>query len=499
MSMNFISQEGRPSNARRTLKRAAAGMVSISLLVTGCAVGPNYKKPPMPSPASFGNADQPGIMTNRIDLAWWKSFQDATLEKLVERALTNNPDVRIASANLLEARALYRNAQFDLLPSAEAFGSYNNEKLSKASVFGLPNAKRHLELYDVGFDATWELDVFGRVRREVESNAALMRAAAANLRDMQVTLVSEIARNYFEFRGAQRELDVAKRNATTQTESLKITQARLDAGGGMELDVARGRAQLENTLALIPPLEGNLAAAVHRMSVLCGLPPVALKPELDSAPSTLVLPQTIDIGSPAEMLRRRPDVQEAEDRLAAATAKIGVAVADLFPRVTFNGQAALEASTLSGLGSAGSDTWSFGPRISWAALDLGHVRARIRAANARAESSVGEYEKVVLNALEETENALVNFGREQVRRNHLREAVAASERAAQLAQIRFENGATDFLTVLDAQRVLLLAQDQLAQSETRTADAMVAVYKALGGRIVAPESTEVSNVEKRAQ
>ena len=308
-----------------------------------------------------------------------------------------------------------------------------------------------------------------------------MQAVEARRRDVQVSLISEVARTYLELRGAQNQLAVAQRNADNQQETLKITQARLEGGLGTELDTARARAQLNTTLATIPPLETAMARSIHRLGVLSGQQPTALAADLKQPAPLPPLPPLVAISNPETLLRRRPDVRAAERQLAAATARIGVSVADLYPRVTFNGRVGLEASTFSGLGGAGSETWSFGPHITWAALDLGHVRARIQAADARTEASLATYEKIVLTSLEETENALVEFGREQTRRDFLDESVQASQTAATLAHQRFENGATDFLTVLDAERVLLEAQNQLAQSQTRTATALIAVYKALGG------------------
>ena len=340
---------------------------------------------------------------------------------------------------------------------------------------------RNIELYDVGFDATWELDIFGRVRRSVQASSAEAQVAAANRRDVMVTLISEVARNYFELRGAQDELATAQRNADNQRETLKITQAVLDGGRGTELDVARARAQLNNTLANIPPLEALISRAMHRLSVLTGQQPEALVAELKIPAPLPVLPALVNIGNPETLLRRRPDVRAAERSLAAATARIGIATADLFPRVTFNGRIGLEASSFAGLGKPGSDTWSFGPSITWAALDYGHVRARMQAAGAAAEAALATYERTVLITLEETENSLVDFSREQARHDFLLESERASEIAAKLARQRYENGATDFLTVLDAERVLYGAQDELAQSNTRTATALVAVYKSLGG------------------
>jgi len=451
------------------------------LLFAGCAVGPNYKTPKTSLPPAFANGVQTNFTTGETVTNWWHSFNDSQLNNLIERSLTNNHDLRIATANLREARALRRFNQFDLLPAVNGNASYVNTRVSKDRVFGFPGVPRSQELYDVGFDASWELDFFGRVRRSIQASTAEEQAAEGNRRSVQVSLVSEVARNYFELRGAQNELAVARRNAENQRETVNITQARLEGGRGTELDVARARAQLNSTLATIPPLETEMERALHRLAVLAGQQPTAFVADLKQPAPLPALPALVAISNPENLLRRRPDVRVAERRLAAATARIGVATADLFPRVTFNGSVALEASTLTGLGEPGADSWSFGPHITWAALDLGHVRARIQVADARAQAALAFYERTVLTTLEETENALVDFGREQKRRDFLRESVAASESAANLARQRFENGATDFLTVLDAERVLLEAQDQLARSQTRAATALVAVHKALGG------------------
>jgi multidrug efflux system outer membrane protein len=455
--------------------------IAAAWLAAGCAVGPNYKPPPVSAPARFADGAQEGLTTNEPVAAWWSGFGDAELVRLVDRAVASNLDLRIATANLLQARALRSGAKADFFPVVDGQASYNNVKYSEAELFNAPGAPLRQQLYDAQFDATWELDIFGRVRRENEASAASMEAAAAARRDVQVSLVSEVARNYFELRGAQHELAVLRRNADNQGQTLKITQGRLEAGGGTELDVARARAQMNNTLAQIPSLESAVSHATHRLGVLTGQPPEALDDELQTPQPLPGLPPLVAIGDPARLLRRRPDVRAAERNLAAATAGIGVAVADLFPRVSFNGAIGLDAESISGLGKAGSDTRSFGPSLTWAALDYGHVRARIKAAGAVAEAQLAQYQKTVLTSLEETENALADFGRSRARREFLAESVKASQSAADLAHTQYENGATDFLTVLEAERVLLESQDQLAQTETQTATALVAVYKALDG------------------
>ena len=464
----------------KTRPFAIASLATV-WIAAGCAVGPNYHPPKTSAPSQFANGAQDGFTTNEPVAAWWRSFHDDELTKLVDWAASSNLDLRVATANLLEARALRLGTQADFLPVGNGGAGYSNNTYSEATLFNFSGTPRRQQLYDVGFDATWELDIFGRLRRSYAASTAAMQAAEGARRDVLVSVAAEVARNYFELRGAQGEFAVLRRNADNQTETLKLTQGRLDAGGGTELEVAQARAEVNNTLAAIPPVESAIAHAMHRIGVLTGRQPEAMVDELQEPRTLPVLPELVDIGDPGRLLRRRPDIRAAERNLAAATSRIGVAVADLFPRVTFNGSIGLEASSLSGLGKPGSDNRSFGPSITWAALDYGHVRSRITAARAEADAQLAQYEETVLTSLEETENALVDYGRARARRDYLAESVKASQAAARLSRSRYDNGATDFLTVLDAERVLLQAQDQLAQTRTQTATALVAVYKALGG------------------
>jgi len=340
---------------------------------------------------------------------------------------------------------------------------------------------RGLHLFNTGFDAFWEVDVFGRVRRNVEATNDDVEGQDASLRDVGVSLIAEVARNYFELRGLQQQLEVAQKNAENQAETLSLTRVKLDNGRGTELDTSRALAQLETTRAALPSLKTAIARNIHRLGVLTGQLPDTLTETLSKASALPKAPDSIQIGSPAQLLKRRPDIQAAERALAAATARIGVAVGDLFPRVTFVGNLSLEAATMGSMTTPGSDSYSFGPKISWAFLDMGRVYARIKAADARAEASLAQYQQTVLNALEETENALVSYNQERIRRASLATAATASEKANQLAHLRYQAGVADFLTVLDTELRLLQDQSQLAQSETATATALTAVYKALGG------------------
>jgi multidrug efflux system outer membrane protein len=382
--------------------------ITLLMILVGCAaVGPDYHAPEAQTQAGFTHAAQPGLSNDAVEVAWWRGFQDPLLTRFIETALSANHDLRIATANVREARALRLEAVFERYPIITSGASYNNVQRSEASTPAGARTDRDFELYNVGFDAAWELDFFGRVRRSIEARTAEVAAVDANRRDVIVSLTAEVARNYFELRGTQHQLEVARKNAANQQETLNLTLVRLAGGRGTELDTARARAQLNSTLATIPPLETTIERAIHRLSVLRGQPPAASRSELARPAPLPQAPRLVAIGKPEELLRRRSDIRVAERSLAAATAQIGILTADLFPRVVFLGNVALEASTLAGLGSAGSDTYSFGPSISWPAFDLGRVRARIQAADARAESQLARYEQTVLVALEETENALL--------------------------------------------------------------------------------------------
>jgi multidrug efflux system outer membrane protein len=459
---------------------ARAARAALILTAWGCAVGPDYERPQTPTAPAYENAAQAGLSQDPAPVAWWRGFGDERLNELLSQAVAGNRDVRAATALLREARALYDFETWSLLPSVTARTDYTRQMFSNATFLSsVPRDARTFGYYDAGFDAAWELDVFGRVRREREAAGAERGVTEATREDVLLTLLAEVARNYFEHRGALVHLEVARKNADVQAETLRITIARYEGGRGTDLDVSRARAELKSTLALVPPIERDAARAKNRLAVLLGRQPAefTLEPGLLSDR----LPELIAIGKPEDLLRRRPDIRAAERRLAASTARIGVATADLFPRVTFTGSLGPQAPTVPGLFQSGAASYTYGPSIRWAAFDLGKVAARIRAADARAEADLSTYEQTVLLALEETENALVEFGRQRARRDQLIEAVQASRQAASLADTRYQAGATDFLTTLDAQRTLLSLEIQLAESRTRTVTGLVALYKALGG------------------
>jgi len=458
---------------------ALIALATLAAALVGCAVGPNYVKPATPVAQGFVGARDGAYSGDDAQSRFWTQFGDDTLDRLVDDALNANHDLRISLAHLVEARAERRQAQFDLAPTVTASGGYTKERF--AAVDSPTGTALNERFYDAGFDAFWELDFFGRVRRNVEAESAQVQGAEASLRDAQVSVTAEVARTYFELRGEQTELAVARRNIDNQRETLQLTQARLDAGRGTELDTSRAQSQLSATLSTIGPLEASIARSIHRLSVLTGREPNALN-ELLAPPRELPnLPQITAVGDPAGLLRRRPDIRVAERQLASSTALVGVAIGDLFPKVTFNGSFSYAATEPGYLGSAESRGYVIGPRISWAAFDLGRVMSEVAGSRARADASLATYEQTVLRALEETEDALVTHARTRDSLLDAAQAAQASETAAHIARTRYEGGLVDFLEVLDAERTQLADEDRLAQRRTDAATSLIAVYKALGG------------------
>lgn len=427
------------------------------------------------------NADASFFTKVSIETAWWKQFRDPLLTELIEEAVRHNRGMKVAEAHIREAQALLLGADLELTPHITTHAYHTSQKRSLDALNRRNFVPRDLALYRFGVDTVWEADLWGRLRRSVEARDAELATAEADKRGLLISVVSEVAQSYFELRGYQHQLAVAHKNAENQQSTLNLTEIRHLAGVGTEFDTARAKAQLDTTLATIPPLESFIRHTIHRLSVLLGKLPTALYEKLSDTRPLPVLPDSIHIGQPAELLKRRPDICAAEHQLAVATAHIGMVTADLFPKVTFIGSFSLESSSLTGLAAPGSQAYNFGPRITWAAFDLGHVYAQIKAADARGEAYLAEYEQSVLNALEETEDALVTYVQTQKQEKQLASAADESLKAYQLAHLRFKDGTENFMNVLDTERRLLEDQRQHVQSQTTTAVALVKLYKALGG------------------
>ena len=455
-------------------------LVSTGCALTGCAVGPNYHQPQTALDPHFANLTGPGFAEDATVMRYWTTFADPLLDQLVDDAVAHNKDLATAAANLQAARAARRLAGYDQFPTVTASAGYTKNLYSAQQLPGVDLHDREYDAADAGFTGLWELDLFGRVRRNVEAARADVGAAAASLQDARVSVIAELSRDYFVLRGLQDQLALTQRNADSEFNTLKLTRVRLEAGRGNQLDTARAEAQWQTTVASIPSLQTSIATTLYRLSVLTGRQPTALNAQLVWQPAP-ELPPLNNIGTPEQLLRHRPDIRIAERRLAGATARVGVAMGDLFPKVTMNGSIGYAAPTFGQFGTSDARFFSFGPSITWAAFDLGRVRARIGESRALTDAALSQYEGAVLNALEDTEGALVSYGASQSRRDALKVAAAASDKASDLARRRFEGGLIDFLEVLDAQRTALSAELLLSQSRTDAATSLVAVYKALGG------------------
>jgi multidrug efflux system outer membrane protein len=412
---------------------------------------------------------------------FWTDLGDSTLTMLIREAQRANLDVRIAQSRLTSARAARRLASYDRVPTITGIGSTSRQQFSVAQTPGLTSQLPTQQLWDVGFDASWEVDMFGRVGRTVKAQGALAESSQYGLEDVQVSVASEVARTYFDLRGAQRQLAVSQRNAANQRNIVKLTEDRLAAGSGTAFDTERAKSVLYLTLATAPGLESQIALDRNRLAVLLGRAPNALPAALLDSGPLLRLPDTLFVGSPEQLVHRRPDVLRAERQLAARSLFVGAARAEYLPRVTLSARAGYTANSADSLFKRGNSRLLFGPVMTFPLFDVGRVRERVEVAQAGQEEAQATYNATVLQALEESEGSLVTYDRAHARLAILESAVRSSARAADLAQQRFEAGLTDFLQVLDAERTLLDAENQLAQGQTAAATALVAVYKALGG------------------
>jgi len=395
----------------------------------------------------------------------------------VHDALGDNLDLQIAMARVRAARAVFTEQRLDQLPHITAGGSQDRRKQPDALLGG---ERVSSETYQLGFDAGWELDLFGRQRRAAEAARADLGAERDNLADAQVMVAAEVARNYFELRGSQKRIAVARDTLRNLRETQRLTEARLALGAGSELDVQSSRARLKAIEADIPLLEVAEVQSRHRLAVLLGQRPGALDAVLQPR-AVPAFAKALPLGDTSNLLRQRADVRMAERRLAAATARVGVATADLFPRISLSGFVGFLGGDASGLVNGNNKAWSLTPSISWAAFDFGSVRARLRASKAQADGAAAEYEQAVLLALEDTENALTRYAKQQARLGIVAEQAQAARKAESLAQLRYREGSEDFLALLDAQRNQLAADDALAAAEASVNVSVVAVYKALGG------------------
>jgi NodT family efflux transporter outer membrane factor (OMF) lipoprotein len=453
-------------------------LLGILILVAGCSVGPNYHAPKLASPAEW----ETGTNTAPAIVEWWKTFNDPELNTLVERAVRANHDLRIAEGRLREARALRSGAIWDFGPTIIGNASYMDQlRARNAQTFSASNQVFHTYLYDAHFDASWEIDIFGGKRRALESANAQFAAVEEDRRDVLVSVLAEVARNYVEVRGSQQRFAIANKNIKAQSEAVEIAKARFNAGLTSELDVKQAESLLATTQAQLPSFDTAVKQGIHRLSVLLGQQPSALQSELTQDAPIPATPPNVPVGLPSDLLRRRPDVRRAERQLASSNADIGVQTAELFPKFSLIGTGGFQSLSVSDWFVPQGKYWSAGPTVTWRFLDFGRIHAQVKAANARQQQSLAAYEKAVLISFEDVENALVAYANEQVRHRALMDAAAANRRALELANELYTKGLGDFLNVLDAERSLYQAEDQLVDSERAVTSNLVALYKALGG------------------
>jgi NodT family efflux transporter outer membrane factor (OMF) lipoprotein len=460
------------SSAPRRL-HAMASMLALGLALGGCAaVGPDYIPPKADVPTAWSPTG--GVAAAKAeDLSqWWQRLHDPLLADLVHQALAGSPDLMAAQARLRQARARRALAGAQRFPSVNASGAASRGKASGGTTHNL---------FSAGFDASWEPDVFGGVRRGIEAAQADLETSEANLHATQVSLAAEVALNYVELRALQGRLAIARENLANQEETLQLTQWRAQAGLVTSLDVEQARTSVEQTRAQIPLLETSLAEAAHRLAILAGQPPAALQARLAAAAPIPAVPGQVAVGIPADTLRQRPDVLAAERHLAAETARIGVQTANLYPALQLNGSLGVNAATLGGLADGGAGAASLLASVAGTIFDAGRLRQQVAIQTAVQEEALANYQAAVLTALEDVENALVALAQDRTRAQTLLLAAKAAGNAAQLARQQYAAGLVDFQSVLNTQRTLLSAQDSLKSGEADTATALIQLYKALGG------------------
>lgn len=466
-------------------------VVVVPAILAGCAMGPNYKTPTTTMPSAYSDAapaTQPTTQPSSI-ADWWKSFGDPELDSLVDRAIAANFDLEIALTRVQEARTAEIVVTGGALPELEASGAIargSGTNSTKGRVSGPLNAGTNTtglkEITQVvGFDAGWELDIWGRYRRQIEAAKANTQAMAEARNSVLITLVSDVARVYMDARSLQMRLKIANDNIKIEQSTVQVVQERFDRGLTNELDLALARRQLATLQSEIAPLQDEIVAAEGQLAVLLGEYPEDLRVELEKSGPLPVLPRRIETGLPVDLLRRRPDIREAERELAANTALIGADTAMLFPNVAITAGAGLQGQGAGRVPGVNSFIWSAGPTAYWPLLDFGALDALIDVQNLEAHIALVNYKKMIISAVEEVEEAISDYSAQEDRLQNLDEALVASQRAVTLANERYDRGLTDFLNVTDAERQLYEIEDQYAVAQESVVVQYIAIYKSLGG------------------
>ena len=460
----------------------AAAMATI--LVAGCAVGPRYQRPETALPGQFAEGQVAYDAGHPPASALWHSFGDPTLDRLIDIALAHNTTLAQAAAELSQARALRGIEYFALLPTVTAAGNRTTQHYSNENPLVPPNIGK-VTTFQAGFDASWEVDVFGGAVSAARAARAEVLASQAALEEARQSIVAEVAQSYFSLRAEQERLRVQHRNIANLEENQQLLEARLEGGRNTELDVTRGRSQLLGNQALVPQTEANITRDEQRLAVLTAQPIDTLRAQLGEAKPLPAMPQLVATGNPQDWFRRRPDIRQAEQQLISQNAQISVEAANYFPQLTLLGNFGWDTQRASDLGRSAARQWSYGPSLSWSFLDIGRVHQRVLAQKAKTAAAVAAYQETVLRALEETENALAGYRAANRAAILLGDAAASARAATDIARAQFEAGAVDTLVLLDAERSQLSLEDQLATAESQRATALAALYKALVGDFAA--------------
>lgn len=467
--------------------------LGLLLCWTGCRVGPDYETPVIDMPDQWHQQLTAEFVTGEgVPVQWWELLDDTVLNDLIEQVRQNNPDLHSAFWSLARSRYARDYTSGQYYPSIDGVGSYRRQLYSNNGFFGGGFSAKPFELWGLGFDASWELDIFGRVSRAVESAQASYESQIENYRDVMVSLSAEAARNYVDLRTVQARIQYTLQNIETQEETLQLAQARFDSEIAPRLDVEQARLNLADTRSQMPTLRSAEKAAINRLCVLTGEHPGDLAERLTDAGPIPLPPEQISILIPAELLRRRPDIRRAERQLAAQSAQIGVATADLYPSFSLTGNIGFESMRFDNLTGSRSKNYSFGPSFSWNLFDGSRVRNQIRIEQSATEQLYWQYRSTVLAALEEVENAMTDYIQQQQRLRDLQQSVEAARESVRLVTDQYKNGLTDFQSVLVLQRSQFQQQDKMAQSRGQVVQDLIRIYKALGGWSgdVLPESNE---------
>jgi len=456
-------------------------LLTLPLLAGACTVGPDYHRPAVPG--ETGGWIAPAASAP-VDRASWRSLGDPLLTSLIDRALAANPDIAEADSRLREARAMRDAAAGRALPELDANGSAQKQQLSRNGqlpVGAIPGFDRRFSLFDLGFDASWEIDLWGGTRRAVEASGRQVESAAAQAEDMRLRIAAEVARTYADLRAAQGLAASTQADADAQTGIARLVHQRFAAGEASRLDDSRAAAAARTAIAQIPAFEADARAAIYSLATLLGQPPETLLPELSPPVPLPATPAHVALGLRSDLLRRRPDVRAAEADLAAATANIGVETARLFPSFSLIGGIGQQARNVGDILSAGSTRFQVGPSLHWPIFDAGRIRADIRAADARADQAAARYTKAVLAALADSETAANRYAAAQTAAHESEAALAASRQSLTLARQRFQTGEDDLLTLLQAESSYRDADRAAIQSRQQALATYIALIKALGG------------------